>query len=76
MYEHKIDDIAKNPDLVHKNYFLGLLYQRNGELEKAITALKKVVEKYPTQMYTGLLERLEKKLKETKKESQDSLKLI
>jgi len=59
--------IAKNPDLVHKNFFLGLLYQRNGELEKAIAAVKKVVEKYPTQMlYADQLARMEKRLKESK----------
>jgi len=59
--------IEEDPDAVYMNYTLGLLYHKNGELEKAIAAVKKVVEKYPTRkVYTDALAKLEKELEDSK----------
>ena len=59
--------LAENPDAVYMNYTLGLLYQNKGELEKAIAALKKVVDKYPTRIvYADTLAKMEKELEESK----------
>ncbi len=49
------------------NYTLGLLYQKKGELQKAIEAVKKVVDKYPTRkVYATTLAKMEKELEESK----------
>ena len=59
--------LAENPDAVYMNYTLGLLYQNKGELEKAIEAVKKVVDKYPTRkVYADTLAKMEKELEESK----------
>ena len=59
--------LAADPDAVYMNYTLGLLYQKKGELEKAIAAVKKVVERYPTRkVYVDALAKMEKELEETK----------
>jgi tetratricopeptide (TPR) repeat protein len=59
--------LAADPDAVYMNYTLGLLYQKNGELEKAIEAVKKVVDKYPKRkVYTNALAKMEKELEESK----------
>ncbi len=59
--------LAENPDAVYMNYTLGFLYQKKGELEKAIAAVKKVVEKYPTRkVYADTLAKMEKELEESK----------
>ena len=70
-YERGIELLEKhleeNPDAVVYNYTLGLLYQKNGELEKAVEALQKVVERYPTRdIYAKTLEQIEKQLEERK----------
>jgi tetratricopeptide (TPR) repeat protein len=57
--------IEENPDAVYMSYTLGLLYHKVGELEKAITEIKKVVEKYPTRkVYQKTLEKIQKELEE------------
>ena len=59
--------LVENPDGVYMNYTLGLLYHKKGELEKAIAAVKKVVDKYPTRkVYSDALAKMEKELEETK----------
>ncbi len=59
--------LAADPDAVYMNYTLGLLYQNNGKLEKAIEAVKKVVDKYPTRkVYANTLAKMEKELEESK----------
>ena len=59
--------LAVDPNAVFMNYALGLLYQKKGELEKAIAALKKVVEQYPTQkVYMDALAKMQKELEELK----------
>ncbi len=59
--------LAEDPEAVYMNYTLGMLYHKNGDLEKAIAAVKKVVEKYPTRkVYTDALAKMEKELEETK----------
>ena len=59
--------LAADPDAVYMNYTLGLLYQKNGELEKAIEAVKKVVDKYPKRkVYANTLAKIEKELEESK----------
>jgi len=59
--------LAENPDRVYMNYTLGLLYHKKGELEKAITAVKKMVEKYPKRkVYANTLAKMEKELEESK----------
>ncbi len=57
--------LAADPDAVYLNYTLGLLYHKKGELEKAIAAVKKVVDKYPTRkVYADALAKMEKELEE------------
>ena len=59
--------LAADPDAVYMNYTLGLIYHKKGELEKAIAAVRKVVEKYPTgKVYLNALAKMEKELEETK----------
>ena len=59
--------LAADPDAVTMNYTLGLLYHKKGELDKAIAAMKKLVEKYPTRKpYTEALAKMEKELEERK----------
>ena len=59
--------LAENPDRISMNYTLGLLYQKKGELEKAIIAMKKVVDEYPTRkVYADALAKMEKELEESK----------
>ena len=59
--------LAADPDSVRPNYTLGLLLHKNGELEKAIAALKIVVDKYPTvKSYADALAKAEKELEESK----------
>jgi tetratricopeptide (TPR) repeat protein len=59
--------LAADPDAVYMNYTLGLLYQNNGELKKAIEAVKKVVDKYPKRkVYANTLAKIEKELEESK----------
>ncbi len=70
-YERGIELLEKhleeNPDAVVYNYTLGLLYQKNGELEKAIQAMKIVAEMYPTRdIYANTLAQFEKELAERK----------
>ncbi len=70
-YDHGIEimenSLAADPDAVYLNYTLGLLYHKKGELEKAIDAVKKVVDKYPTRKnYLDTLAKMEKELEESK----------
>jgi len=59
--------LAADPDAIRPNYTLGLLYHKKGELEKAIEAIKKVVDKYPTvKVYAETLAKMEKELEEIK----------
>ncbi len=59
--------LAADPDAVHLNYTLGLLYHKKGDLEKAIAAVKLVVEEYPTRkVYLATLAKMEKELEESK----------
>jgi len=59
--------LKADPDAVYMNYTLGLLYQNKGELKKAIEAVKKVVDKYPTRkVYANTLAKMEKELEESK----------
>ena len=59
--------LAENPDSIRPNYTLGLLYHKKGELEKAIEAVKKVVDKYPkVKVYADALAKMEKELEELK----------
>ena len=59
--------LAADPEAVYMNYTLGLLYHKKGELEKAIAAVKKALDKNPThKVYSGALAKMEKELKETK----------
>ncbi|MCJ7579130.1 MAG: tetratricopeptide repeat protein [Candidatus Aminicenantes bacterium] len=59
--------LAADPEAVSMNYTLGLLYHKKGELEKAIAAVKKVVEEFPTRKaYTDALAKMEKELEEKK----------
>jgi lipopolysaccharide biosynthesis regulator YciM len=59
--------LAADPDSVRPNYTLGLLLHKKGELEKAIAALKIVVDKYPTvKVYAETLAKIEKELEESK----------
>lgn len=59
--------IEANPDSITYYYSLSNLYHKKGELEKAVDAMKKVAEKYPTQKrYQDALQDLEKELAEKK----------
>ena len=59
--------LAEDPDAIGLNYTLGLLYYKKGELEKAVAAVKKVVDRYPTRkVYADTLAKLEKELEEMK----------
>ncbi|MCJ7579132.1 MAG: tetratricopeptide repeat protein [Candidatus Aminicenantes bacterium] len=59
--------LAANPDSLRPNYTLGLLYHKKGELEKAIEAIKIVVDEYPTvKIYAEALAKMEKELEEKK----------
>jgi tetratricopeptide (TPR) repeat protein len=59
--------IEANPDSITYYYSLSNLYHKKGELEKAVVAMKKVAEKYPTQKrYQDALQDLEKELAEKK----------
>jgi len=59
--------LAANPDSLRPNYTLGLLLHKKGELEKAIAALKKVVDKFPTvKVYADALAKMEKELEDSK----------
>jgi len=59
--------LTADPDSIRPNYTLGLLLYKKGELEKAIEAIKKVVDKYPTvKVYADTLAKMEKELEETK----------
>ena len=70
-YDHGIElmenALAEDPTALRSNYTLGLLLQKKGELEKAIAALKIVVDKYPTvKVYAEALEKMEKERDELK----------
>lgn len=70
-YDFGIDMMEKlieaNPDSISYNYPLSNLYHKTGQLEKAVDAMKKVAEKYPTQKrYQDALQDLEKELAEKK----------
>ncbi len=61
------NSIEEDPDAIYMNYTLGLLYHKKGDLEKAIAAVKLVVEEYPTRkVYTDALAKMEKELEESK----------
>ena len=68
-YDYGIDMMEKlieaNPDSISYNYPLSNLYHKTGQLEKAIEAIKKVVERYPTRKpYEEALQKLEEELAE------------
>lgn len=57
--------IEKNPELPYQWYYMGLVLERKGELEKAIEAVKKALEFRPdVKTYQNKLEELQKKLQE------------
>jgi tetratricopeptide (TPR) repeat protein len=70
-YDYGIDLMEKtieaNPDSITYYYSLSNLYHKKGELEKAVEAMKKVAERYPTQKrYQDALQKLEEELAEKK----------
>jgi tetratricopeptide (TPR) repeat protein len=70
-YDYGLDMMEKlieaNPDSITYYFSLSNLYHKKGELEKAVDAMKKVAEKYPTQKrYQDALQDLEKELAEKK----------
>lgn len=57
--------LEKNPEVAYQWYYMGLVLEKEGELEKAIEAVKKALEFSPgIKTYQNKLEEMQKKLQE------------